>query len=131
MTCQPRVPRTLFCAWAFVAGSALAQISGPTILEFPEPLANHITVQAIVQTGSLNARDRALARILGDTILSATQDFNRDTILEYSTLAGYRMKCTVSADHFRIQLEVPKGQMKLGAQIMSDVLRHARFEEDT
>src|SRR2546423_9390294 len=103
---------------------------GPSITEIPRPDAPFITVQTIVELGTMDGRDRALARVLNETILNGTQDFNRDRLLQYSTLTGERMKCTLSPDHFRIQLEVPSGQMMIAAEIMNDVLRNARLEDD-
>lgn len=103
----------------------------PTILEIPEKGASYTTVQAIVQTGSIEGRDRAYAKIVADTLLDGSQDFNKYRLLQYSTLAGERMRCTLSPDHFRIQLEVPNGQLMLGAEIMSDLLRNARLDDES
>ena len=108
----------------------LSTFSGPQIVEIPRADAPFITIQAIVQLGTLDARDKAFARIVNEILLDGTQDFNRDRLLQYSTLAGERMKCTLSDDHFRIQLEMPNGQMLTGAEIMNDVLRNARLEVD-
>src|SRR5437868_15120491 len=98
-----------------------AILTGNQIIEIPRADAPFITVQTIVELGTMDGRDRALARVLNETLLNGTQDFNRDRLLQYSTLAGERMKCTLSPDHFRIQLEVPSGHMMIAAEIMNDV----------
>jgi len=105
-------------------------LSGPQIVEIPRQDAPFITVQAVVYVSTMDARDKALARVLNETLLDGTTDFNRYRLLQYGTLAGERMKCTLSPDHFRIQLEVPNGQMLLAAEIMNDVLRNARLDDD-
>ena len=104
---------------------------GPTILLFPNPSAPNITVQAIVSLGTLNSHEQALAQVIRDTILDATQDFNKDDMRRYSTLAGQPMRCTLSADHIRIRLDMPKGQLDIAGQLICDILEHPRFDPDT
>src|SRR5206468_702690 len=58
-------------------------------------------------------------------------ELNHDQLLQYSTLTGERMQCSLYGDHIRIQVEVPRGQMTLGAEITNDLLRQARFDEET
>src|SRR2546421_10877970 len=103
-----------------------AILTGNHIIEIPRADAPFITVQTIVELGTMDGRDRALARVLNETLLNGTQDFNRDRLLQYSTLAGEPMKCTLSPDHLRNQLEVPRGQMILAETTMNDMLRNAR-----
>jgi hypothetical protein len=109
----------------------LLAATGLNIIEIPNANAPFVTVQASIQTGSLQAKDRALAQLVDDTILDATADYNHYKLGQFSTLAGESMRCSMSPDHFRIQLEVPKDQLQLGGDIMNDVLRHARFDLDT
>lgn len=111
---------------ALAAGLAL---SGPTVLVLPNPNASLIDVQAIVSVGTLTSHEQALAQVVRDTLLDATADFNEDDLRHYSALAGSAMRCTLSADHYRIELEMPKGQLDLAGQIMCDVLQHPRFDD--
>jgi len=109
---------------------AAVALSGPLVLELPDDKQPYITVQAVVKLGVLNGKEQALAQILHDTLLDATENYNEEQIWQYSTLAGESMRCTLSGDHFRIQLAVPKGQMSLAGELTSELLERARFAED-
>jgi predicted Zn-dependent peptidase len=108
----------------------VAAIAGPRIIEIPDPKAPYITVQAVVHIGTLDARSRALAQVLNDTLLDATEGYNHDKLLQYATLVGEPPRCTLSADHFRIQVEVPRGQSALAGDLSNEILRHARLDPE-
>jgi predicted Zn-dependent peptidase len=108
---------------------ALAALSGPQVLEYPDPKAPNIVVQAVVKLGPLSGREQAMAQIIDDTLLDATDSYDEGQIWQYSTLAGESMKCSLSGDHFRIQLTVPKGQMSLAGELTAELLEHSRLTE--
>jgi predicted Zn-dependent peptidase len=107
----------------------LAAIS-PQVIELPDPSANYITFQTIVKVGNLGGKDQICAQIVQDLLTDASENFNEDQIRQFSTLAGEAMRCTLSGDHFRVQLEVPKGRMDLGGEILGDVIQNPRFQQD-
>ncbi|HEY3780603.1 MAG TPA: insulinase family protein [Fimbriimonadaceae bacterium] len=112
-----------------IALAALAAIS-PQVLELPDPNAEYITFQAIVKIGNLGGKDQICAQMVQDLLTDASENFNEDQIRQFSTLAGESMRCTLSGDHFRVQLEVPKGRMDLGGEILGDLLENPRFQQD-
>lgn len=113
-----------------IALLAAALIATPDVLEYPDPSAPYITVQAVVRFGALSGKEQALAQVIEDTLTNATESYNEDQIWQYSTMAGEPLTCSLSGDHFRVQLAVPKGQMALAAELTSELLMHARFAED-
>ncbi len=113
-----------------IALVAAALLSMPNVLEYPDPAVPYITVQAVVRLGALSGKEQAFAQVIDDTLTDATENYNEDQIWQYTTMAGEPLTCTLSGDHFRVQLAVPKGQMALAAELTSELLMHARFADD-
>lgn len=109
---------------------SLIALTGPSLIELPDANAPYITFQACVQLGTLDSRGLAEANIAADTLLYSTDGFSHSQLQQYATQTGEMMRCTLSPDHIRVQLEVPKGQLKLGFEILNDLLRHSSFDED-
>lgn len=103
----------------------------PTIIELLEPSAATVSIAAVVKTGALDVHDLAVARVLAETVTKATADFNVSRMREYTLMAGRPMKCTLLSDCFRIELEMPRQELKLGISLLDGVLRHSRFEDES
>jgi predicted Zn-dependent peptidase len=113
-----------------IALLACSLLAGPVVLEAPDAKAPYITVQMVVRLGALNAREQAMAQVIHDTLTNATESYNQDQLAEYSTLTGEPPRCTLSGDHFRVQIAVPKGQLELAGELTDELLLHGRFAED-
>lgn len=68
---------------------------------------------------------------MAETLIKATADFNVNRMREYSMMAGRPMRCTLLPDCFRIELEMPPQELKLGVSLIDGVLRHPRFEDES
>jgi hypothetical protein len=112
------------------AALLLSQVTVPArIMELPEPSADSIVMQAVVRLPAMGERELAAAWVLAEVLPQGTEDFSGVSILNYSSLTGQRVRCTVMPDHLRVQLVVPKGQLSLGVSLMDSVLRRASLPE--
>ncbi|HZH99281.1 MAG TPA: insulinase family protein, partial [Fimbriimonadaceae bacterium] len=107
----------------------LLALFSATVLEFPQPNADRIVVEAVVRTGRLDPREEAAADLLALTLRSGTANLTRGQLLQYGTMAGERMRVQRLPDSFRIGLTVPRGNLETAAVLLDELLRYATFDE--
>jgi hypothetical protein len=111
-----------------IAFLLLALLAPSKVLEFVDPQADRISIQALVRIPDLGAKDLAKLNIIVGAIPKQTLEFSRREMLEVTD--GEPPRCSVTPDVIRLVVDVPPANLKLGLGVMNAMIRDATLNED-
>src|SRR5476649_2228121 len=103
-----------------IALLALAVMAPAQVLEFVDPSANRISIQAMLQLPNLGAKDMAKLDIIGQAIPKQTLEYPRREMMVVTD--GEPAHCNISPDYLRLVVNVPPGKLKAGLSVMESLL---------
>ena len=106
---------------------ATALFAAP-IVEWNDPLAQEVTIQAIIRLPKLGARDRAKLQIIARTIPKQTEDYARREMLMIT--GGATVQCELTTEVLRISESVPSTNLKGGLSLMDSFIRRATLYQE-
>jgi len=105
-----------------------ATLFASSIIEWNDPNAQEITIQAIVRLPKLGARDQAKLQVLARTIPKQTEDYARREMLMIT--GGAWVQCELTSEVLRISESVPANNLKGGLSLMDSFLRRATLYQE-
>lgn len=104
-------------------------LAGPAIDIVVRPDATQATIVAVAPLASSAPRERAATEAMVEALLDGTRSYSKHELLEYGGLSGVPLACDVVGHHVRLQFAVPANDLKLGADLLREMLDHARLND--
>lgn len=114
----------------------LAAILAATIfpgrfVELPLPNATSIQVAIVAPLPEFGARDRAVSKVLGKTLLDGTEQFTKNHIRQLTFGSGQSVSCTVMPDHIRIQMGFSPQDFGSGLIVAKSLIEEATLSDES
>lgn len=99
------------------------------VSEFAAPLANIVSVQAIVKLPHLSAYERGEAQLMAETMADEVEGYSKVEMRDVAGRAGESLRITLMPDELRIQIGVLPVDVKPAMGYIDQILRNAMFPE--
>jgi hypothetical protein len=107
---------------------AAAAIQSSQIVEWLEPAANRVTIQAVVKLPELSTKQRSILRLVGGVLGRETKTYSGAQIADLAARTGSRVRVTVMEDHLRLGFEVVPADLNNGISVLGAMLRESQIE---
>jgi hypothetical protein len=105
----------------------LALQAGNPVMEFVDPDAKYVSVQAIVKLPHLSGHERAEVALIADIMGNDVAGYITDDMRNMAGSVGDSLKITLMPDHLRIQIGVPPGGLKPAIGYIDAILRDSHL----
>ena len=99
------------------------QVSVPPVVEWLEPKSSVTSIQVVVNLPELNAKDRALLRIVASTTGEGSVSYGPGQLDEIFSRTGARIRTTLGADHLRMSGEVVPADLPSALNMLASLLK--------
>lgn len=111
-----------------IALIAAAAIQSSAVVEWLEPGAEIVTIQAVIKLPELSPKQSCLLRMVGGVLGRDTKTFSGVQIADLAARTGSRVRVTVMDDHLRLGFDVVPADMNNGLNMLGSILRESQIE---
>lgn len=108
---------------------AATAIQTSRVVEWLEPTAPFVTIQAVVKLPELNTKQRNLLRMVAGCLGEETRTYSGSQIFDIASRTGSRLRAEVMDDHIRVGMDVVPADTMTGISMVSAVLRESAITE--
>lgn len=100
----------------------------PTAATYPDPLADRITVQAMISLPELTPREETAFRAALESIMEGTEEYSKTQLKQWTRQTGVEPKIEMMPGFARIGLSFPKGQFSTAASMIESLIRRPKID---
>lgn len=109
--------------------AAAAAIQSTSVVEWFEPTADVVSIQAVVKVPKLDPRNQNLLRLIATCVGSDTSTYSAVQIADIAARTGSRVRVTMMEDHIRVGMSVVPADQSTGVGMMGAMLRDVTPKE--
>jgi hypothetical protein len=114
-----------------IALLAAAVIQTSPVIEWLDPTASVVSIEAVVKLPSLTQKQFALLRVVCGTLGEETATYSGTQIADIAARTGSRLRATVMEDHIRIGMDVVPADLGTGISMVGAVLKESAIKTDS
>ncbi|MBC8065903.1 MAG: hypothetical protein H7Y17_13805, partial [Chlorobia bacterium] len=108
---------------------AATAIQTSRVVEWLEPTAPFVTIQAVVKLPDLSTKHRNLLRMIAGCLGEETKTYSGTQIFDIASRTGSRLRAEVMDDHIRVGMDVVPADTMTGISMVAAVLRESSIAE--
>jgi len=114
-----------------IALIAAAVFQAPPVIEWFDPTASTVSIQAVVKLPPLSRKQLAILKVACGTLGEDTATYSGSQIADIAARTGSRLRATVMEDHVRIGMDVVGADLTTGISMVGSVLKESTIKNES